>query len=48
MTIFSNFIIETGRRILIEIDNAGQEGVESWGAQIANTWNTNPALKPTW
>lgn len=31
MTIFSNFIIETGRRILIEIDNAGQEGVKNWG-----------------
>lgn len=48
MTIFSSFIIETGRRILIEIDNAGQEGVENWGAQIANTWSTGSMLKPTW
>lgn len=48
MTIFSDFIIDTGRRILIDIDNAGQEGVESWGAQVANTWSTTAALKPTW
>lgn len=48
ITVFSEFIINSGRRILIEIDNGGQEGVESWGAQVANTWSTTPLLKPTW
>jgi hypothetical protein len=40
--------METGRRIMISLNNDGKESVVNWGAQVANTWKTNSKLNPTW
>jgi hypothetical protein len=47
-SIMSSFIMETGRRIMISLNNDGKESVVNWGAQVANTWKTNSKLNPTW
>jgi len=33
---------------MISIDNAGGEGVATWGATVANTWKTVPDFKTNW
>lgn len=47
-SIMSSFIMETGRKIMISLDNEGKENVVNWGAQVANTWKTNTKLNPSW
>lgn len=46
--IMSQYLVETGRRILISIDNNGKDNVASWGGSVSNTWRTASEIQATW